>query len=138
MWWFGVDKPARKQAQYDEPIAVHADQQTLRRAAHDHPHHRGTDDDGPAQDHTHHRGTDDDGPAHDLERRIDLDHDCGRNTVGFLDVIDTLGLDRGRNRSRCRPDRWPRPATACTVSPSSGGDLETGRQTGIAAGDDGP
>ena len=182
MWWFGVDKPADKQAQYDELAAVNSDQQALSRAAvddtyhrgtdddgtahdhagaaaHDHADHRGTDDDGPAHDDTHDRADDDDGPAHDrpnrpddthdrgpdddgpahdgLERRIDLDHDCGRSTVGLLDVIDTLGLDRGRNRSRCRPNRWPRPATACTISPSSSGDMETGGQTGIATGDDG-
>jgi len=127
MWWFGVDEPAGKQAEYDEPISVNADQQALRRAAvDDHPHDRGTADLGPADDDTHDRGTADLGPAHDdLNRSIDLDHDCGRNTVGRLDVIDTLGLDRGRNRSRSRPDRCPRPATACTVSPSSCGDMET-------------
>ncbi len=143
MWWFGVDKPTGKQTEYDEWIAVNADQQTLRRAAVDDHPHRGTDDDHrrrrprrrppPRPRHRRH------GPAHDdLKRRIDLEHDCGRNTVGRLDVIDTLGLDRGRNRPRCRPDRCPRPATSCTVSPSSSGDMETGRRTGVAASDDRP
>ena len=146
MWWFGVDEHAGKQAEYDEPISVNADQQTLRRAAvDDHPHERGTDDDGAAHDDSHDRGTDDrgtsddaagvddshdrgtddDGPVNDdLNRGIDLDNDRGDNTIERLDIIDTLGLDRCRNRSRCRPDRCPRPATACTVSPSSCGDME--------------
>ena len=128
---------------------------SVRAAVDDHPYHRGTRDDGPAHDRpATRRGTHDDGPAYDHPHRRGTDdrpaHDdiraqnrprarlAAATAVGRLDVIDTLGLDRGRNRPRCRPDRWRGLPTSCTVSPSSSGDMETGRRTGVAAGDDRP
>ena len=89
------DHPYHRDARDDDD--THHD-----RDAADDAHDRDPYDDGPAYDHPRRRGTDD-GPAHDdVQRRIDLEHDSGRISLGRLDVIDTLGLDRGRNRPRCR------------------------------------